>query len=64
MFCLANFLYKEGCTLTASVEHGVKFAPLTMVIEDLVERNAGGLRGITEAAARTKLERILREEEE
>jgi hypothetical protein len=46
------------------VEHGVKFAPLTMVIEDLVERNAGGLRGITEAAARTKLERILREEEE
>jgi hypothetical protein len=38
---------------------------MTMVMEDLVERNMGGLRGITEAtAARTKLERILREEEE
>ena len=46
------------------MEHGVKFAPMTMVMEDLVERNVGGLRGIIEAGARTKLECILREEEE
>ncbi len=39
MFCLANLFYKEGCALTASVEHGVKFAPMTMVMEDLAERN-------------------------
>jgi hypothetical protein len=54
----------EGCTLTANVDHGVKFAPMEMVKEDLKERNIRLDRRTMDEAARTKLEHILREEDE
>jgi hypothetical protein len=53
----------EGCTLTANVDHGVKFAPMELVKEELKDRNIRLDRRTTDQAARTKLEHILREEE-
>ena len=32
-------LLAEGCTLTASEAHGVRFCPLAVVVQDMKERN-------------------------
>ncbi len=56
--------YVEGCTLTPSTEHGVKFCDMEIVKKDLAERNIVVRRGMTEAHLRTKLELLLREEDE
>ncbi len=53
----------EGCTLTANVEHGVKFCPLSLVTSDLKERKIT-THNYSEQKQRDTLELILREEEE
>jgi hypothetical protein len=53
----------EGCTLTSSTDHGVKFCDMEIVRKDLTERNIVIRRGMTDDQLRTKLELVLREEE-
>jgi len=56
-------LLAEGCTLTASEAHGVRFCPLAMVLQDMNERNLEH-QGLREAELRQRLEMVLREEAE
>jgi hypothetical protein len=53
----------EGCTLTVNPEHGIKFCAMDMVKCDLLQRKEKITR-MSDAQLRTKLELILREEEE
>jgi hypothetical protein len=57
-------LHEEGCTLTANVNDGVRFCDMAMVKGDLHERKVFCKRGMTNDYLRTKLEHVLREEEE
>ncbi len=61
--CL-TFLHEEGCTITANVNNGVRFCDIAMVKADLQERNVVCKRGMTNDILCTKLEHVLREEEE
>ncbi len=59
-----KYLHEERCTLTANVNDGVRFCDMAMVKADLQERNVFCKRGMTNDNLRTKLEHVLREEEE
>ena len=53
----------EGCTLTVNSEHGIKYCSMEMVKCDLLERKEKITR-MSDTQLRTKLELMLREEEE
>ncbi len=53
----------EGCTLTANIEHGTKFCPISLVKSDLNERKIN-MRHMSDQKQRDTLELILREEDE
>ncbi len=55
-------LLVEGCKLTVSEAHGVRFCPLPVVLQDMKERNLEH-KGLREAELRHRLEMVLREEE-
>ena len=48
----------EGCTLTSSTDHGVKFCDMEIVRKDFAERNIVIRRGMTDDQLRTKLELV------
>ena len=59
-----NFLlWLEGCTLTVNEAHGIRYCPMEMVLQDLVERNIPTF-GMSDVEKRKRLELVLREEEE
>ena len=57
------FVLKVGCTLSANVEHGIKYCPISLVKSDLKERKKNTRHG-SDSKLRETLEHILREEEE
>jgi len=60
---LAEGRTREGCDLSCNMHTGIRICPLSLVIEDLNLRGVA-IHGMGDAACRSALEMLLREEEE